>query len=164
MTRHCPNEDCPGLARDGIVAEYVDTMEACVDCGARLIPGEALPEPPPPLEYNELRTVFIAADVLQGHLARAVLEAEGIPVFLKGEGLRSAVGELPPDVMQVEVQVPFEREEEGRALVARFEPGERGRGRGSARSAGIDAGIDAGVERSGAGWGGDPGERGDDPS
>jgi len=53
MTRHCPNEDCPGLARDGIVAEYVDTMEACVDCGARLIPGEALPEPPPPLEYNE---------------------------------------------------------------------------------------------------------------
>lgn len=122
MTRHCPDEQCPGLARDGVAAEYVDTVELCVDCGSRLVQGEAHPEPPPPLEYLELCTVFIASDVVQGHLVRSVLEAEGIPVFLKGEGLRSAVGELPPNVMQIEVQVPIEREDEGRALAARFEP------------------------------------------
>jgi len=136
MVKHCPNERCPGLARDGIVPEFVAALERCVDCGTRLIRGEVAPEPPPPLEYVDLRTVFIAADVVQGHLVRSLLETEGIPVYLKGEGLRAAVGELPADVTRVEVQVPFEREDEARAIAARFEPssrsafGRRGRARG----------------------------------
>jgi hypothetical protein len=104
------------------VAEFVDALERCVDCGTRLIRGEAVAEPPPPLEYVDLRTVFIAADVVQGHLVRSLLENEGIPVHLKGEGLRAAVGELPADVTRIEVQVPFEREDEARAIAARFEP------------------------------------------
>jgi len=133
MAKHCPNEQCPGLVRDGIVPEFVDGLERCVDCGSRLIRGEAHPEPPPPLEYVDLRTVFIAADVVQGHLVRSLLETEGIPVHLKGEGLRAAVGELPADVTRVEVQVPCEREDEARVIAACFEPasglGSRRRGR-----------------------------------
>jgi hypothetical protein len=127
MTKHCANEDCAGLARDGVVAEYRDEIETCLDCGARLIRGAAFPEPAPPLEYVELRTVFIASDVVQGHLVRGAIETEGIPVHLKGEALRSAIGELPPDVMQLEVQVPLAFEEEGRAIAARFEPEGRDR-------------------------------------
>lgn len=135
MAKHCPNERCPGLARDGVVPEFVDALERCVDCGTRLIRGEAIPEPPPPLEYVDLRTVFIASDVVQGHLLRSLLEIEGIPVHLKGEGLRAAVGELPADVTRVEVQVPFEREDEARKIAARFEPAARpgSRLRGRAR-------------------------------
>ncbi len=134
VVKHCPNERCPGLARDGFVPEFIDALERCVDCGTRLIRGEAAPEPPPPLEYVDLRTVFIAADVVQGHLVRSLLEVEGIPVHLKGEGLRAAVGELPADVTRIEVQVPFEREDEARTIAARFEPsiGTRSRRRGPA--------------------------------
>ena len=122
MAKHCPNERCPGLARDGVVAEFVDELERCLDCGCRLIPGEAFPEPPPELEYNELRTIFIAGDVIHGHLVAGAIEAEGIPVYLKGEPLRSAIGELPPDVMQLEVQVSVVNEERARAIAMRFEP------------------------------------------
>ena len=125
MTKHCPNENCPGLARDSVVAEFVDELERCLDCDARLIRGVAFPEPPAPFEYNDLRTVFIAADVVHGHLVAGAIEVEGIPVYLKGEALRSAVGELPPDVMQIEVQVPVANEEQGRAIAMRFEPNGR---------------------------------------
>jgi hypothetical protein len=122
MAKHCPNERCPGLARDGVVAEFVDEIERCIDCGCRLIRGEAFPEPPLELEYVELRTVFIAADVIQGHLVAGAIESEGIPAFLKGEALRSAVGELPVDVTQLEVQVSQADEERARTIAMRFEP------------------------------------------
>jgi hypothetical protein len=121
LSRHCPNPDCSGLVRDGRVAEYVDRMTDCIDCGAQLVAGAPPTESEPGLEYNDLRTVFIANSVVQGHLVASVLEAAGIPVYIKGEMLQGAVGELAADVSQVEVQVPVERSDLARELVSCFE-------------------------------------------
>lgn len=121
MPKHCPNPDCAGLARDGVVAEYVDRLPACIDCGTRLAPGLAPPDPEIALEYVDLRTIFIAANPVQGHLLAGVLEAEGIPAHLKGEMLPGAVGELPADVLAMEVQVPIERADRAREIAMRFE-------------------------------------------
>jgi hypothetical protein len=96
-------------------------MALCLDCGARLVAGTAETNAEPGLEYIDLRTVFIANSVVQGHLVAGVLEAAGIPVYIKGEMLQGAVGELAADVSQVEVQVPFERMDFARELASRFE-------------------------------------------
>lgn len=135
MARHCPNPICAGLARDGCVAEYDDVVEACLDCGSSLLPGEALPEPDPAFEYNDLRTVFISDNVVQGHLVAGAVEAEGIPVYLKGEMLQGAIGELAPDVRQVEVQVPMERVDRAREIALRFE------GRADGLGDGVESGL-----------------------
>ena len=121
MAKHCPNPDCAGLARDGSVAEYDDRIVECLDCGARLVRGLSLPDSELGLEFVELETVFIAASVVQGHLVAGSIEAEGIPVYIKGEMLQGAVGELSADVHQVEVQVPAERAEQARQIAMRFE-------------------------------------------
>ncbi len=119
--KHCPNPDCVGLARDGSVGEYVESIDRCLDCDTRLVLGEFQADPELGLEYNDLQTVFIAESVVQGHLVAAAIQAEGIPNYLKGEMLQGAVGELAPDVRQVEVQVPAERIEEARRIAERFE-------------------------------------------
>jgi hypothetical protein len=121
MARHCPNPDCAGLARDGVVAEYVDAISVCADCGTRLIRGRAERDPDLGLEYNDLRTVFVAGSVVQGHLVAAAIEAEGIPVYIKGEMLQGAIGELSPEVSRVEVQVPIDRFDRAREISDRFE-------------------------------------------
>lgn len=122
MARHCPNPLCEGLARDGIVAEYEDSVSTCLDCGTRLIAGVAIAEPDErALEFNDLRTVFVATGPVQGQLVAGLIEAVGIPVYVKGEALLGAIGELAADVQQVEVQVPFERFDDARLIVDRFE-------------------------------------------
>lgn len=121
MVRHCPNPDCPGLARDGVVAEYRASVARCVDCGSVLVSGERPAMPEAAAEYVELVTVFIASGIAQGQVVAGVVEAAGIPVFLKGEHLLGAVGELPPNVAQLEVQVPVERAEEARAITLEWE-------------------------------------------
>lgn len=103
--RHCRNGLCPALPRDGVAAEYLDNVESCHECGDPLAPGAApLPATPEP-QYRELVTIYRASDATQAHLIRGALETEGISVYIKGESLRAAVGELPATVVQVEVQV-----------------------------------------------------------
>ena len=122
MVRHCPNPVCAGRARDGVVPEFVDAVSRCLDCDTVLLPGPAIPEPDEKgLEYNDLRTVFIAGSPVQGQLVAGLIEAEGIPVYVKGEALLGAVGELAADVQQVEIQVPVERADEARSIALRFE-------------------------------------------
>ena len=125
--KHCPNPDCAGLARDGVVAEFRDTVSRCLDCGAPLAPGERPAAVELATEYVELVTIFIAADFSQGQLVAGAIETAGIPVFLKGEHLVGAVGELPTTVSQLEVQVPIERAEEAREIAMAWE-GPAGRG------------------------------------
>jgi len=96
-------------------------MTVCVDCGGRLVAGCAVPDPAPVLEFNDLRTVFIASSVVQGHVVAGAIEAAGIPVYLKGEMLQGAIGELAADVGQVEVQVPIDRVERARDIALLFE-------------------------------------------
>lgn len=121
MTKHCPNPDCPGLARDGAVGEFVDALEACLDCGGGLMRGAAPRDAPECPEFSDLETVFIAGDLVQGHLVRGRIEAEGIRAYVKGEPLVGALGELPRDVVAVEVQVAAEDREAARAIALIFE-------------------------------------------
>ncbi len=119
--KHCPNQECVGLARDGCVAEFDDRLVECLDCGGRLVRGHSFPDREPGLEFNDLETVFIAGNAVQGHLVAGSIEAEGIPVYIKGEMLQGAVGELSADVHQVEIQVPVERARGAREIAMRFE-------------------------------------------
>ena len=121
MTQHCANPECPGLERDRIAPEFVDAMTACVDCGGPLMRGAAPDDPHETPSFTDYVTVFIASDPVQAHLVRGLIEAEGITVYLKGEALTSALGELPVTVKQVEVQVPREDRVRALELAARFE-------------------------------------------
>lgn len=121
--RHCPNLECAGRERDGVVPEFRDEIKLCLDCDAPLALGAAvLPaDDDAGLDFVEWRTVFIAANAVQGRLIGSSIEVEGIPVYVKGEALQGAVGELPATVVQVEVQVPIERYEEAREIAIWFE-------------------------------------------
>ena len=52
-----------------------------------------------------MRTVYEAANLIDAHLVRHALEGIGIPVFLAGEALAGAMGELPLFGL-IRVQVP----------------------------------------------------------
>jgi len=119
--KHCANPDCENLVRHGVIAEFLDSVDRCADCGTPLVPGEA-PRPEPP-SYRELATIYQAADGTQAHLVRAALEAEGIPVNIAGEALMGAVGELPATMLQVEVQVPPEFAVRAREIALQCETG-----------------------------------------
>lgn len=121
MTKHCANPNCPGLARDSVAPEFVDHIEVCVDCGGSLMRGSAPQDPAERIGYKDFQTVFVAANVVQAHLVRGLIEVEGIDVYLKGEALSPAIGELPVDVTQVEVQVPALDRERAREIAMRFE-------------------------------------------
>lgn len=122
MARHCANPDCPGLARDGMAPEFRDHISECADCGSALMAGPATEDPPEPTRRGAgFRTVFIAADPVQAHLVGDLIASEKIRVYLKGERLVGAIGELPADVGQIEVQVPDEDFEAGRSVVRAFE-------------------------------------------
>ena len=41
-----------------------------------------------------MRTVYEAANIIDAHLVRMALEAEGIPAFVRGEALTGGIGEL----------------------------------------------------------------------
>jgi len=119
--KHCPNQDCENFVRQGVVAEFFDTVDVCADCGTALVPGEA-PRPEPPT-YQELETIYQAADGMQAHIVKAALEEEGIPVNISGEALMGAVGELPATMLQVEVQVPPEFAKRAREIALQCEVG-----------------------------------------
>lgn len=42
-----------------------------------------------------MRVVYEAENVIDAHLVKGLLEAEQIPVFVRGEYLTGAIGELP---------------------------------------------------------------------
>ena len=66
-------------------------------------------------------SIYRAANSIEAHLIRGLLEAEGIPVRLSGEPLAGAIGELPTDVAQVEVLVPRGFSVRARGFVQAYE-------------------------------------------
>jgi hypothetical protein len=116
--RYCPNPECAHLARSDGVAEFLDTVEFCSDCGTSLRQGEAPPKPAKPAPaYRELETVYETSDRIQAHLIRSLLEQDEIAVHVAGESLHGALGELPPTMPYVRVQVPPEHVERARRLI-----------------------------------------------
>ena len=119
--KHCPNTDCPHIARYDCVAEFLDTVEFCSDCGTRLLHGEASPPPRPLRTYRELETVYETADRIQAHLIRSLLEQDDIVVHVAGESLHGVLGEVPPTMLYMRVQVPPEQVERARRLITQSE-------------------------------------------
>ena len=63
-----------------------------------------------------MRTVYEAANVIDAHLVRQALEAEGIPAYVRGEALAGGIGELGVFGL-VAVMVPELAWPQARALV-----------------------------------------------
>ncbi|UHQ24288.1 DUF2007 domain-containing protein [Lysobacter sp. 5GHs7-4] len=70
-----------------------------------------------------MQVVYEAANLIDAHLVRHALEAQDIPVFLKGEALLGGVGELPLFGM-VQVCVPEAAWPQARDIVERLSLGE----------------------------------------
>jgi hypothetical protein len=117
--KHCPNENCDHLTRYGRIAEFTDSVELCSDCGSELRHGEGPPEPL--VEYRELQTIYETSNHVQAHLIRSLLEQDDIPVHISGESLEGAIGELPPTMLFIRVQVPVEQAQRAREIVLQSE-------------------------------------------
>lgn len=63
-----------------------------------------------------MRTVYEAANLIDAHLVRQALEAEGIPAFIRGEALIGGMGDLGVFGL-VAVMVPEAAWPEARSLV-----------------------------------------------
>ena len=70
-----------------------------------------------------MRTVYEAANVIDAHLVRQALEAEGIPAYVRGEALAGGIGELGVFGL-VAVMVPEPAWPQARALVDELALGE----------------------------------------
>ena len=119
--KHCPNPKCEHLVRHGNVAEFLDRMELCSDCGTALVHGDAPALQSQAPSFRELVTVYKAANGVQAHIVKSALEAEGIPVSIRGEALMGAIGELPATMLDVEVRVEPEFAPRARELALECE-------------------------------------------
>ena len=70
-----------------------------------------------------MRTVYEAANLIDAHLVRQALEAEGIPAYVRGEALAGGIGELGVFGL-VAVMVPEPAWPQARALVEALALGE----------------------------------------
>lgn len=62
-----------------------------------------------------MKIVYEAENIIDANLVKNVLEEEGIPVFISGQYLTGAIGELPPMGL-VNVMVPDSEWSRARAL------------------------------------------------
>jgi len=112
--KHCPNENCDHLVRYGRIAEFTNSVAICSDCDSELRQGEVPPEPL--VEYLELQTIYETNNQIQAHLIKSVLEEHGISVHIIGESLLGAVGELPPTMLFIRLQVSLEEAQRAREI------------------------------------------------
>ena len=71
-----------------------------------------------------MRSVYEAANLIDAHLVRQALEAEGIPAFVRGEALTGGIGELGVFGL-VGVMVPDAAWPQARDVVAALQQGEQ---------------------------------------
>ena len=65
--------------------------------------------------------VYRATNSTEAHLLKGLFEQHGMPVRMFGEGLSGGLGELPTDVMQVDIEVPVGHRRYARELIAEYE-------------------------------------------
>lgn len=65
--------------------------------------------------------VYGAANSLEAHSLKGMLESDNIAVTLRGEGLSAAAGELPVNVMEVGIWVRQSQQHQARMLLERYE-------------------------------------------
>lgn len=67
-----------------------------------------------------MNKLYSSANYIEANTIRAMLDGAGIEVFLKGEALAGAVGELPANVAEIEVYVKPEQFEKADQLLQAF--------------------------------------------
>jgi hypothetical protein len=104
--------------------EFREGYVTCSDCDVPLVTDPpAKPEELEP-EWLDLVTVFASADPSLILVAQSLLEAEGISCLARGRGIQDILGfgRIPGGINFVtgpaELQVPKERVEEARSLLA----------------------------------------------
>jgi len=70
---------------------------------------------------NAFVRVYRAANATEAHVIRGLLEQHDIKVRLFGEGLSSGLGELPVEVIEVEIHVPPGYRQLARQLIDEYE-------------------------------------------
>ena len=65
--------------------------------------------------------IYRAANATEAHVIRGLLEQNSIRVRLLGEDLSSGIGELPIDVIEVEIHVPTGYRQLARQLIDEYE-------------------------------------------
>lgn len=111
----CPNDECPNYAATHSRAEFVEGVASCSDCGTALVataPVEGVDDEP-------WRWVVLDRfnKPSEAHLARSLLESEGIPVALADDHLNEINPLLGPAVGWIRLLVPAEMAPQARALL-----------------------------------------------
>lgn len=92
--KHCPNPECPGIEKFGIVSEFNDTATECSDCGGPLAAGPA-PEPPSegdPDPDMKLVMVLAAGNEADTMIIESLLQDAGIRYLARGEQIQDLFG------------------------------------------------------------------------
>jgi len=110
--------ECPQCGR-----EYPEGVTVCTVCGVELAPLQSEEEE---AEWLELETVLETSDPALLPVVRSALEAGGNPCYAQGETLQDFIGVgrvagLNLVTGPVELQVPVERAEEAREILAAAE-------------------------------------------
>jgi hypothetical protein len=94
--KYCPNPDCGGLEKFGIISEFNDTSTECADCGAALLSGaapdtlaEGKPAPEPDLKLVPVIAVINESDII---LIESLLGDAEIPYLARGEQIQDLFG------------------------------------------------------------------------
>jgi hypothetical protein len=136
--KHCPNPECPGLAKFNIVSEYEDVALNCSDCGTPLKAGaaptvEQLVEDNRPKAPDPDMKLALAGSLVREPeivMAESILEEAGIPFFTQGETIQDlfGVGRLVmvnPLIKPVRFFVPEDLLEEAQEILAAIQaPGD----------------------------------------
>ncbi|MCO7224838.1 DUF2007 domain-containing protein [Pleionea sp. CnH1-48] len=67
-----------------------------------------------------MKRLTSCANVIEAHTLKGLLERDGIEVFLKGEMLAGALGELPVDMAQVELYVSEEQWSRASSIIEQY--------------------------------------------
>ena len=112
--KHCANDACPDLARDGFRGEYQDPLSTCPTCGERLADGPATPAPSERTEWVEQVCVATFSDLTSAHVARMRLESAGIPAAVHDQHMQA----IYPQAIAARVFVAPENAEEAERILA----------------------------------------------
>lgn len=127
--KYCPNPDCAGLEKFGIISEFNDTSSECADCGAALASGAApdtlpgaKPEPDPNLKLIPVIAVTSESDII---LIESLLAEANIPYLARGEQIQDLFGigrlvGINPITEPVEFLVAEDNAADAREVLADF--------------------------------------------
>ena len=108
--------------------EFAEGVTRCGDCGVALTVDPPASHHEPPAEWLDLVTVLETSDPALLAVARSLLEAEGIPALSRGDLLQDLLGwgrlgsGYNVVAGPVQLQVPRDRGDEARALLAAVNP------------------------------------------